>query len=963
MHNELNVSPIFKQPDLIDSQRSSALQLYNISEKSADQGQRRIARRPSPGVAARFQALRLGKELIKSDTRSHNEKVGRISENKIKSLNNRHSANSDFSSSPKLQSQVDSSLHVKKRIPDGISTEITVFHPISLEKTKQKDISVAPKALTSMFDSEKSFTESQINKLTTRSVSYVASDSSDTMNTQTGKFESIGPNSSISSKEALPDSNKSDNRVPEDPPGFNPYGLQRSGSIYTISRASFTSQLAQLTSLQLPDAESLSSKISAITTAKIASKALVRAAEQIRSWIIQASKVITGLIDEDDVEWAAAGGREGLSEVDKAITRFEKLIEVYVSAIELLQSRKDVSDIPLEEHNNIISQVDVILAEWSKIKNTLKYVKNSVEIAMEWEELWDTVLGDIGMEINILRKLVFEMEEKRHKSTMRDDEDKIELAELGTIIEEKIHHKADVKPYRSNLSINSPLTQKFPEQLEVPFDDTKLLALFARMQPLRASLDFFPMRLSAFLSRVGTKFPSACKELESRFMEFEMNWKILERDAESLRKELGEDRWVLVFKLAGQQAQKMYGSVERSFTKLQEVVDNDTCIENSVSLCKRYEKKKEFYGPAIEQVLSIIDKGVKNRLTVNGEILRLHWDIKNKWETLKDQMNQLDKTLAKLQVENMNKNPRDFTSKLNNTDHITSGYLHGTPGSSPASSIVITNQKNSLDPATPGKSLTKNTNKLSQVSGKRISSLPVSIARYRRSLSSSFSTIGSSFGSHSSPKQGIMTPTACNISKSSQLSSSDGKPRWNNSTRVQEGSIGHVYKPTSFKTPSPQSNSKQFVKNSNRLSAESKTLSQPPRAQKDEFLTTPDIILSRTSNSRLSFRDRLSERVFTAGNSSQGFAKSSPNQLRSQISLSTLHVGSKCRAQPSRNEMIDNTPTKASRSVTSLGKNPRMSLLPLPKRGKVSAATFSSPRISSVGNTSTRSIEKKPFRV
>ena len=92
---------------------------------------------------------------------------------------------------------------------------------------------------------------------------------------------------------------------------FNPFGLQRAGSVYTLSRVSFANQLAQLTSLQLPDAESLSTKVSAIPTSKAASNALMGAAEQIRSWISKASEVIAGLDGEDDVEWAAAGGQRG----------------------------------------------------------------------------------------------------------------------------------------------------------------------------------------------------------------------------------------------------------------------------------------------------------------------------------------------------------------------------------------------------------------------------------------------------------------------------------------------------------------------------------------------------------------------------------------------------------------------------------------------------------------------------
>ncbi|PQE20855.1 Karyogamy KAR9 protein [Rutstroemia sp. NJR-2017a BBW] len=89
----------------------------------------------------------------------------------------------------------------------------------------------------------------------------------------------------------------------------------------------------------------------------------------------------------------------------------------------------------------------------------------------------------------------------------------------------------------------------------------------------------------------------------------------------------------------------MYESVERSLNKLKESLDAGLHLNNPATMGKKienYEAKKVHYGPAIERVLSIIEKGVKDRLTVNGEILRLHSDMQHKWDTLKEQMNDLD---------------------------------------------------------------------------------------------------------------------------------------------------------------------------------------------------------------------------------------------------------------------------------------------------------------------------------
>ncbi|MBE3046235.1 hypothetical protein IMZ48_27600, partial [Candidatus Bathyarchaeota archaeon] len=298
---------------------------------------------------------------------------------------------------------------------------------------------------------------------------------------------------------------------------FTP-GHQRAGSIYTLSRLSFANQLAQLTALQLPDAESLSSKVSAIPTAQAATTALINAAEQIRSWIAKASEVINGLDSDDDVDWAAAGGREGLAEVEKAILRFEELINVYVSAIEELQSRTDIAEVTADNLNRAVFQMESIMEEWTSIRTSLQVVKEQVEIAMEWEELWSNVLGDIQNEMDELARLVFEMEERRHKSlAVVASGEGVDINDLETIVEETPPppNRLQAQPRFSLPTF--PLSPSSPGgAAAMSSDDSCLLALFARMQPLRASLDFLPMRLSVFQARADRTFPTACEELEMR---------------------------------------------------------------------------------------------------------------------------------------------------------------------------------------------------------------------------------------------------------------------------------------------------------------------------------------------------------------------------------------------------------------------------------------------------------------
>ncbi|CZR50913.1 related to MUC1 Extracellular alpha-1,4-glucan glucosidase [Phialocephala subalpina] len=932
------------------------------SFSTSDNDQRKPrARKPSPGLAARLKALGFGKDTNKSSSRSpSNDQIGRIPEDKLHKLDSSHLANSTTTPSiqPRGRAWSGASGYLTPQPTGGSFTESIASEIRILEGGTRRTPSVSSgdRAMTTHaedvdMDSQKYRLPEHTNGNGTKALS----------DTKQAHFERDVPPDDETPPPPLAKDTPPGGTTPAEFNGdaqsyFNPFGLQRAGSIYTLSRVSFASQLAQLTSLQLPDAESLSTKVSAIPTSKTASKALMGAAEQIRSWISKASEVIAGLDGEDDVEWAAAGGREGLAEVDNAITRFEELINVYVSAIESLQSRADIATVPADELKKVVLQVETILAEWEKIKKTLKAVKNSVEIAMEWEELWDTVLGDIGNEMDVLARLVFEMEEKRHKSLMAETggEGGLDINELETIVEETPPSKTRLHANnRFSVPASFPLSPSSPNPATMVQDDSSLLALFARMQPLRASLDFLPMRLSTFHYRAEKIFPSACEELETRRDGLESSWKKLEKDAESLRRELGEDRWVLVFRGAGRQAQKMYESVERSVTKLKEAVDAGAHLQNPASMGKKiesYEAKKIHYGPAIERVLSIIERGVKDRLTVNGEILRLHSEMQRKWEALKEQMAELDQNLDEIQADKKNQQLRDSISSMLSNDRSTVGSLYDTPGSSPASSVVMTGLTGpeQMAPIQNGKVRSNSKSSLPKPGARRNVSMPSSTSQLPRKGANRLSTITApapqASPSPGSSRQGSATPTGNRLPRPSLTHMPDGRPRWNSSVNTQGTIIGHNFKPLSLTTPSPHARTNKPPSAHQNRPSESKIPLRSPLSRDNTASPAPQVTPSRTSNSRLALRDRIAS---PGPYSQEVLSKSSPAtrpRLATQSSMSALTSSSTNRRASFQPKSSDPTSfgsplSKPVRPASSMAGNRRVSLLPQPRGRQASGVT------------------------
>jgi Yeast cortical protein KAR9 len=964
-------------------------------QDSSDQRKPRQARKPSPGLAARLKALGFGNNSSKSKSTSPStERIGRIPEDQIRQLDHIHRANSTKAVERRGRAWSGSD-RLTPQVTGGSFNDITAGDSRIFEGGTRRTPSVASSGDRTMTTfAEQVEMDSQKYRLPEHTNGNGTKAMSDTKQAHIDRYippDEESPPPPIA-KDTPPGGTTPAEFTGDASSYFNPFGLQRAGSIYTLSRVSFANQLAQLTSLQLPDAESLSTKVSAIPTSKAASSALMGAAEQIRSWISKASEVISGLDGEDDVEWAAAGGREGLEEVDNAITRFEELIKIYVSAIESLQSRTDISTVPPDELKRVVLQVETILSEWDKIRRTLKGVKNSVEIAMEWEELWNTVLGDIGNEMDILARLVFEMEEKRHKSLLAEaGGDGLDINELETIVEETPPSKTKLHANnRLSAVVAFPLSPSSPNTATMSNDDSSLLALFARMQPLRASLDFLPMRLSSFHSRAENIFSTACEELESRRAGLEGSWKNLEKDAESLRRELGEDRWVLVFRGAGRQAQKMYDSVERSLSKLKEAVDGGVHLNNPATIGKKiesYEAKKMHYGPAMEKILSLIEKGVKDRLTVNGEILRLHSEMQRKWDTLKEQMSELDLTLEELQADKRNQQLRDSISSMVSNDRSTVGSMNDTPGSSPASSVVMTGLSAGLDSTTTAKNgklrSSGNKSSLPQPGGRRNASMPTNLNQLpRKGPTARLSTSGSSTGRASpSPasRQGSATPTSNRLPQPTQNTHPDGRPRWNSSVNTKDTIIGHNFKPLSLTTPSPHARTTPTLNSSrSSMSQDSKIPLRSPLSRDATSSPILETTPSRTSASRLAFRDRISS---TGPCAQQTLAHSSPaarpRHLTTQSSMSSLTTSANRRAsmQPHASDptALGSSPL-SKRPASSLAANRRTSLLPQP-RGRagsgvtgrespnaIAGAASAMRRGSSQTSTDSKGSQKKPWR-
>ncbi|KAL4895115.1 hypothetical protein BDV59DRAFT_192067 [Aspergillus ambiguus] len=780
-----------------------------------------ILRRLSPGLAARVKLLD-GSHKTTSQSRHSPSAIGRIPEEHLKELDSQHQ---------------DLSIRIQKKGRAWNGLQLT-------ERTKQRQPSSGsledrPKEQRSVVSESDPFEEEQDQEPEyPRPTATMSTVDSIPVVPAAPETEPNRPEQTDFEK-YVKDTRDSEAMPPPPPPKDGPrppsgasnstsnksFRKSRPASLYSFSsmRVSFIKQVTQLTNLSLPQPAAMEASIASISGAAAAVKAVVGTGENVQMWIGKAVTIMGGLDVEDEVEWAASGGREGLEAIDKAIARFDGLINAYVKIIEDVQSRDDIADASSDNLETIVRHMDTALQSWGRAKSRLREIKGHVELAMEWEELWDSVFGDVESEVDELIQLLYDIEEKRHRVMMNTwphvpepNSHSLDISELETIVEETPSNGGGSSNKR--LSVGSifavPPTLDTPI-IQTPQDDSgqnELIAVFARIQPLKASVQFLPMRLAMFQSRAEDVYPSACEDIDDRRNALEENFRSLEKEAESLRKEFSEDRWILVFRNAGAQAHKMFESVERSIVKLQDGIESGAHVHNPASIAKRiesYEAKKQHYIPAIERVISIIEKGINDRLTVNGETMMLMSDMKNKVDALKASIKVMDSSIEDLNIPD-SQQLRDSISTIVTMDSPATGSAVDTPGSSPASSVVMTPGNHRKGATTPLGSSSRRGSSVSSAARSTLSKVRrySGLAQPPSTLTTKKSAIPKLVAPSPAKTNIATTPTpATRKAPSRPASSLDKRPRWNSSTNTNDLDVGHTRKPPSLLDKRPRWNS------------------------------------------------------------------------------------------------------------------------------------------------------------
>lgn len=145
-------------------------------------------------------------------------------------------------------------------------------------------------------------------------------------------------------------------------------------------------------------------------------------------------------------------------------------------------------------------------------------------------------------------------------------------------------------------------------------------------------------------------------------------WEAVQRESDTLRDELKEDKWLIVFRTVTEQAGGLMTSLEKGVNRCQDFITQvyqrrsedltlltslhsektPPNLESYMTLLQSYAAKKKHYVPAITKVLSVLDKGAQDRVTKNGECLRRHAESTQRWQKLQDRIHRTDDEMERV---------------------------------------------------------------------------------------------------------------------------------------------------------------------------------------------------------------------------------------------------------------------------------------------------------------------------
>ena len=206
--------------------------------------------------------------------------------------------------------------------------------------------------------------------------------------------------------------------------------------------------------------------------------------------------------------------------------------------------------------------------------------------------------------------------------------------------------------------------------------DSALVRLGAKLETVGNEFNELKSTADPLLASYHAQTPSEIEFLRKKWNSVSSEWEKAQMDSEMLEEELNEEKYLVIFRNVSTQAGDMMDSLEKVLKQSHEFIwdlnrregksssssaisestldtrsfagshfgnrDLEPILTAFLALQKSLHAKIKYYSPACDRVLKMLAKGIADRTTKNGEVLRRFSDLKLRWRNLLDRIGRVE---------------------------------------------------------------------------------------------------------------------------------------------------------------------------------------------------------------------------------------------------------------------------------------------------------------------------------
>lgn len=278
---------------------------------------------------------------------------------------------------------------------------------------------------------------------------------------------------------------------------------------------------------------------------------------------------------------------EGKDKFYEVYRNVDSIDSVILQALNLLETNLKQEDIGGGD-TRVFDKLDTLSECSLRVKGGyIVRLKSRIDVSVEYNDIYTLMMNSINTELEYCLKKCFKIHEKRFSSPVRHAPSfNLELLTR--------------KLLQSRTQLKLPLLNEIDNELYEEYLELKTI-----VDPLRASLNFIPMRIEDFKSKYGDAADT--KSIEEKYHSLMKDMQFLQNEVNDLKYELIDKRWSEIFSYLNTELSFLMTNVEREISK------SENLEESSVFKSQVY-KRLKYTVDIVENTFVLINRAIDEEL-------------------------------------------------------------------------------------------------------------------------------------------------------------------------------------------------------------------------------------------------------------------------------------------------------------------------------------------------------------